>query len=225
MSRAKIDGEPTSFKCDADLRAAMLEEFGKQGMAAYLRRIIRRDMEERGRVPRRDRARDGETAPPTTPACAMEPDSRPVSRARPSTSPTAEKPRSKKSQAPRRASDPRYNAWMSMKQRIPAWDNFLTFVDDMGIKPPDTMLLRHNKEQPHGPENSFWGTVKQRNRALPRSKTYPYRGRDYTLLELSEETGLHPSTLSARLRKGASVEQALSTVVRWGGPGRTRPRR
>lgn len=225
MVRAKIDGTPTSFKLDDDLRAAMLEEFGKQGMAAYLRRIIRRDMEERGRVPRRDPARDGEAAFPIVPVCGVEPDARPVSGARPSTSPAAAKPRSKKSQALPRAFDPRYGAWMSMKQRIPAWDDFPTFADAMGVKPPYTMLLRHDKEKPHGPKNSFWGTVKQRNRALPRSKTYPYNGEDYTLSELSEKTGLHPSTLSARLRRGIPVEQAVSPVVQWGGPGRSRPRR
>lgn len=112
-----------------------------------------------------------------------------------------------------------------MRQRVAPWDDFPTFIEDMGAKPPGMMLLRHDKEQPHGPKNSFWGTVAQRNRALPRSKTYLYKGHEYTLLELAERTKVHPSTLSARLRKGVSVEEAVRPPVRWGGPGRVRPRR
>lgn len=224
MPQRKIDGEPTSFKCEADLRAAMLEEFGKQGMGAYLRRLIRADMEARGRVRRRDPAPDAKVASPAAPRRGKLPDRRSASIVSSSTSPVVEEARSKKSGATTRKSDPRYSAWMSMKQRIPAWDDFATFASDMGTKPPGMMLLRHDKTQPHSPTNSYWGTVKERNRALPRSRTYPYKGRDYTLGELAQETGLHPSTLSARLRKGLPVEEAVGPVVGWGGPGRVRPR-
>ena len=45
------------------------------------------------------------------------------------------------------------------------------------------------------------------------TRTLEYRGKFYTIKELSELSGIAPATLRDRLRRGYSVEQAVRPVV------------
>jgi hypothetical protein len=126
-------------------------------------------------------------------------------------------------------SDNRYLPWKGMRERcgrtgdsfVPEWEEFWVFAQDLGERPPGTVLLRRKLSLPYGPTNCFWGTKKQANRGRRFVRRYMHDGREMTVAELAEATGLGYKTLDARLRKGIPLEQALSPKVR-PRPGRSR---
>ncbi|KMO33816.1 hypothetical protein VP06_15670 [Methylobacterium aquaticum] len=130
---------------------------------------------------------------------------------------------------PLKRSDNRYLPWKGMRERcgrtgdsfVPEWEEFWVFAQDLGERPPGTVLLRRKLSLPYGPTNCFWGTKKQANRGRRFVRRYMHDGREMTVAELAEATGLGYKTLDARLRKGIPLEQALSPKVR-PRPGRSR---
>ena len=53
-----------------------------------------------------------------------------------------------------------YSTWVKMKSTLPyveEWEDFRQFFKDMGWRPGDKyQLSRHDKRQPHGPNNTYW---------------------------------------------------------------------
>lgn len=43
-----------------------------------------------------------------------------------------------------------------MSRRWKGPKGFQNFVQDMGTRPPNTILARHDTKVPHGPRNSYW---------------------------------------------------------------------
>lgn len=85
---------------------------------------------------------------------------------------------------------PLYGSWVWFgrtvnQRRVPEWDDFWTFVKDVGEKPsPDHVLHRKDESQPHGPDNSYWRKVV---RTRSDAETRAHR-RDY----IKEWRSLHP---------------------------------
>lgn len=226
MVRARIDGTPTSFKLDDDLRKAILDEFGEQRMATYLRNLVRKDMEERGLVPRRG-AHEPHVGPPVE-VVISNPD--PAITAAESASPRRR--RSSHGLGPFMTDHPSYRPWRSMiaKSREtgvsfdPTWNHFWTFARDLGPKPPGAVLMRHDQTLPWRPGNCSWATRRAVNHRRSVVPSYTVGDRIMSLPEWSEVSGVPYATLYARVvRAGWPIEEAIKTPVA-PGPGRPRPR-
>lgn len=215
MSRAKIDGEPTSFKCDADLRAAMLEEFGKQGMAAYLRRIIREDLERRGRI----KVSTDPVGSVSVPKFQVEDVGTSASAAHVTNTDLKSPPHRSRTDTPDRRTKA---AWTSMRQNsreigqpiVSAWEDYRAFETDMGLRPSGAVLVRKDQEQGWCPDNCKWGTKAEVVRNRPTYERYTIGQETKTLTEWAKKRNVNRSTVQNRVKKrGWSIEEALGTPV------------
>lgn len=62
-----------------------------------------------------------------------------------------------------REKHPLYGQWTWTRRvrerREPRWDDFVTFVEDVGERPPGCRLKRRNVRAPWGPNNFYWAVV------------------------------------------------------------------
>ena len=72
---------------------------------------------------------------------------------------------------------------------------------------------RRDNDGDYSPENCQWVTWKEQHRNQRVSRKVAFCGKSQTLIEWSEETGISHGVLSARLRAGWSIEQALTEPV------------
>lgn len=116
------------------------------------------------------------------------------------------------------SSDPEYAIWRSMRARCsnssdPAypdyggrgisvcsrWDSYLNFITDMGRRPSaQHSIERTNNNGNYEPGNCRWATRLEQARNRRNSVTVVIDGRETTLSELSEETGVKYATLYKR---------------------------
>lgn len=214
MPRPKIDGELTSFKLDADLRIAIVAEFGSQGMAAYLRRIVREDLERRGRIKLRAEA--------FGPVSVPRPQATPVGE-HVSAAPVMGDQRANSHRTVRDKTDLRTKAaWTSMRQNsresgypiVSAWDEYATFESDMGPRTGGAILVRIDQRQGWSLDNCKWGTKAEvvRNRSV--YKRYTIDGETKTLTEWARASNINRSTVQNRvINLGWSIEDALKKPV------------
>jgi hypothetical protein len=138
---------------------------------------------------------------------------------------------------------PGYNSWSAMKQRIDNpnhhhfadyggrgitydhhWQLFERFISQMGPPPGRGYSLeRKDVNGNYCQSNCVWANAKQQARNRRSNRLIEDNGNERTLSELAEENGLSPSTLSARLARGLTVEQAISTPVKHGGVPHIQP--
>ena len=131
---------------------------------------------------------------------------------------------------------PTYRTWAAMRTRCfcttskdyssyggrgitvcPQWDDFAVFVRDMGERPGKEFTIdRVDSAAGYSPENCRWATSSQQNRNRPGYNSMVlYRGREITLAQLCDETGINQSALWMRLfRYGWDVERAAGTPLR-----------
>jgi hypothetical protein len=125
---------------------------------------------------------------------------------------------------------PTYLSWQSMRARClnpkaisypryggrgitvdPRWAGFEQFYADMGVRPDGTSLDRLDSNGPYSPSNCRWATAREQARNRRTNRLLTYRGVTLAACEWAERAGINRNTLYARLRKGWSVERALST--------------
>lgn len=94
-------------------------------------------------------------------------------------------------------------------------DGFANFLADMGPAPSDQHSIeRRDNNAGYCPENCYWATRTQQARNKRNNTTLTHDGRTQCLVAWAEETGLQRSTISARLKRGWSVAEALTVPLR-----------
>lgn len=92
------------------------------------------------------------------------------------------------------------------------WDDFSTFVVDMGgLKPLGMSLGRKDKRKGYKPSNCEWMDYSQNNRNFRDMRRVTYQGRTQSIEAWANEYGLPRTTLSNRLFSyGWPIEVALT---------------
>ena len=106
----------------------------------------------------------------------------------------------------------------------PRWDEFETFYEDMSdsfylhvkeFGEKDTTIDRINTDGDYCKENCRWATVKEQNNNRRNNHYLIYKGKKYTLMELSEEFNILYGTLKSRINKCKwPVAKAIETPIR-----------
>jgi hypothetical protein len=93
--------------------------------------------------------------------------------------------------------------------------SFENFLEDMGDRPPGTSIDRIDVYANYEPENCRWVDAKTQARNRTNNVRYEYDGKNLTLPEWSEITGIKASTMHSRIRKqGWSIDDALTRKVK-----------
>ena len=129
---------------------------------------------------------------------------------------------------------PLYNRWRGLKARCtnpnslnypiyggrgialhPSWHNFKPFFDwatSSGWK-PHLQIDRIDNDGPYCPSNCHWVTPKVNARNRRDNHPITFNGKTQCLAEWADELGMLWHTLSNRLRRGWSIERALTTPI------------
>ena len=93
-------------------------------------------------------------------------------------------------------------------------NGFLNFLDDMGPRPsPKHSLDRIDNDKNYCPENCRWSTMKEQSRNRRNNAMITHEGKTQCIADWTEEAGLPKGVLGGRLKKGWSVEKAITTPV------------
>lgn len=126
-----------------------------------------------------------------------------------------------------------YASWSAMKHRCnnpkhesyaryggrgiaydPSWENFKTFLNDMGLKPNSKMELeRIDNDKNYCKENCKWATHKEqtRNRGGKRAtRLYTFEGKTMCIADWAKEVGISPQSMQKRLNNDWPLEKAFS---------------
>ena len=88
------------------------------------------------------------------------------------------------------------------------WLDFRNFFADMGQPLAATSLERKDNDGDYEPDNCEWATVGEQN--ANRTRGVVVHGVKMTKKAASVRLGLHPRTVYERLRRGWSIEDAIS---------------
>lgn len=133
-----------------------------------------------------------------------------------------------------RSNDRTYNCWKDMRKRCnnpasayyyryggrgisvcSAWDNYNTFLADMGACPEGYSIERIDINKGYEPENCKWIPANRQQRNTSKSRYITAFGKTQLLVEWAEEYSIPMRTLAQRLGKlGWPTEVAISTPVR-----------
>jgi hypothetical protein len=92
------------------------------------------------------------------------------------------------------------------------WRNsFANFLNDMGAKPVGLSLDRIDNARGYEPGNCRWATKDEQMQNTRATRLITFNGETMGLNAWARRIGLNPTSLSNRLRKGWSVEKALTT--------------
>lgn len=116
----------------------------------------------------------------------------------------------------RNKNDPFYHMYGGRGIRFSnAWDKFTDFLADMGHRPRGHSLDRIDVNRGYEPGNCRWATLSQQGRNRRNNVRVSFQGKDLTLVELSEVTGLPYQRLNERIvRRGWNVERAVTEPPR-----------
>jgi hypothetical protein len=92
----------------------------------------------------------------------------------------------------------------------PRWDDFATFLADMGPRPAGHSIERRDSNGNYTPENCYWATALEQSRNTSRCKYLTFNGETKTVSEWAVITDMHNNTIRARLARGWTVEDALT---------------
>jgi hypothetical protein len=131
------------------------------------------------------------------------------------------------------AKTPIYRIWRSMMQRCydinshsyknyggrgifvcKSWHDFEKFYEDMRDRPKGKSLERLNNNVLYAPENVIWANNIQQANNRRSNVILEYQGRKQTMQQWSDEVGLKIQTVWARLKRGWTVERALTEKVK-----------
>lgn len=115
-----------------------------------------------------------------------------------------------------RCTDPNSSNWKNYGGRgitlHPSWFDFTTFAEAVGEPPsPKHHLDRINNNKGYRPGNVRWVTQAENNRNSRRCRNVTIDGKTQPIFAWLKELGLSRSTFDARVRRGWTVERAIST--------------
>lgn len=122
------------------------------------------------------------------------------------------------------------NAWVNIRQRCynqnhpnykkygakgisvcEQWQRFDNFAHDMGAPPSlDHTIDRINPLGNYEKSNCRWATQKTQQNNRTNNHRYEYDGKNLTLIEWSDHTGIPRKTLFNRLQRGWSIKKTLT---------------
>jgi hypothetical protein len=89
--------------------------------------------------------------------------------------------------------------------------SFPAFLRDMGEAPsPRHTIERIDNDGPYRKGNCRWAPAEEQARNTRKNRRLTFRGRTMILADWAREVGLRPDIVETRLRRGWSVEDALS---------------
>ena len=120
--------------------------------------------------------------------------------------------------------DPHYDRYGGRGIQVcQRWNSIHAFLEDMGHPPAGMTLDRVDNEGNYEPGNCRWATQEQQNENTCRNRFVEWQGRQQTIKAWGQELDLNPRQISERLRRGWTVERALTTPTPRGfEEGRTR---
>lgn len=94
------------------------------------------------------------------------------------------------------------------------WLNFEHFLVDMGLRPEGRSIDRINNDGNYEPGNCRWATNAEQQSNKRNNRNLTFNGETHTLDEWARVSGVHRSTLRARLdRYGWNLEKALTAKL------------
>jgi hypothetical protein len=130
---------------------------------------------------------------------------------------------------------PTYASWQAMIERCerekhphfaryggrgisvcPRWrGSFQFFLDDVGERPAGKTLDRFpNKDGNYEPGNTRWATDIEQHQNMRNNRYLTHGGETRLLIDWSKISGIKPSTIRERIRRGWSIELTLTTPAR-----------
>jgi len=125
-----------------------------------------------------------------------------------------------------------HDAWLNMKNRCynkkhpnydrygargiricKRWEKFENFLADMGKCPDGLTIERINNGGNYSPSNCKWATVQEQSNNKRTNVFLELHGRRMTKMEWARELGMKFTTLSGRLSRGWTVEDALTSPI------------
>lgn len=100
----------------------------------------------------------------------------------------------------------------------PRWEKFENFYADMGPRPENHTIDRIDNNGNYEPDNCRWATPRQQLTNKRNNVRITFKDETMTLMEWSERIGCIFNTLELRLKRGWSVEDALTRPIAKNGP-------
>jgi hypothetical protein len=98
--------------------------------------------------------------------------------------------------------NPRYHQYGGRGIKIcDRWDSFKNFLTDMGILPNGMSLDRIDINGNYEPTNCRWATQFQQSNNMRKNMRLRFKGKVFTLSEISKITGIHKDTLRVRIKR------------------------
>lgn len=126
---------------------------------------------------------------------------------------------------------PEYGAWQRMWSRVrgsananskknyvergigvdATWESFEQFLKDMGPRPPGTWLDRKENDRGYEPSNCRWATPTEQQRNRRSNRLLTHAGQTMCMAAWEDRLGFRRGIVKQRLRRGWSVDEALTT--------------
>lgn len=95
------------------------------------------------------------------------------------------------------------------------WHSFELFIKDMGARPSKSHTIdRIDNSGPYDPKNCRWATWEEQQNNKKNTPKIKFRGKSQTVKQWSRELGINHQTVYARIRKGMSIEKALTIPIK-----------
>ncbi len=90
------------------------------------------------------------------------------------------------------------------------WSDFQNFIDDMGKKPsPSHSIERLDNDKGYSPDNCKWATKKEQSNNRRNVLRHLHNGREMTVSDIAEDTGIPRNLIALRLRSGWTISEAI----------------
>lgn len=96
------------------------------------------------------------------------------------------------------------------------WTSFVSFVEDMGLKPSGTSIGRINNELGYSKSNCRWETPKEQSANRRVSRFVVYNGEKIVMAELARRLGMSRQVIRYRLNNGWSLNDIVKTKPNYG---------